>query len=101
VSEKKMPKQMKTRIASALWGGALGALLGTACSSALAPILEAPWLRGLLVEGINVGIPEFSTSLGFFDLTLGFSFRFTLLSGILMLAVAVLMLFLRFREDKE
>lgn len=99
--DKKRPKRWRVRIVSALWGGALGALLGTACSSALAPILKAPWLKGLLVEGINVGIPEFSTSLGFFEITLGFSFRFTLLSGIFMLAVAAIMLFLRLREEKE
>jgi len=78
----------------------MGVILGTACSSAIEPIVKVPWLKGLLVKGIEVGIPEFTTSLGFFNLTFGFSFRFTLLSGVFMLGVAALMLFLPFREEK-
>jgi len=83
-----------------LWGALMGVILGTACSSAIEPIVKVPWLKGLLVKGIEVGIPEFTTSLGFFNLTFGFSFRFTLLSGVFMLGVAALMLFLPFREEK-
>lgn len=83
-----------------MWGALMGVILGTACSSAIEPIVKVPWLKGLLVKGIEVGIPEFTTSLGFFNLTFGFSFRFTLLSGVFMLGVAALMLFLPFREEK-
>ncbi|MEA3312124.1 MAG: hypothetical protein U9Q76_07900 [candidate division WOR-3 bacterium] len=90
---------LRKRLWGALWGALLGVILGTACSSAIEPIVNAPWLKGLLVKGIEVGLPEFTTSLGFFNLTFGFSFRFTLLSGLFMLGVAALMLFLPFRED--
>lgn len=91
---------LRTRLLGALWGALMGVILGTACSSAIEPIVKVPWLKGLLVKGIEVGIPEFTTSLGFFNLTFGFSFRFTLLSGVFMLGVAALMLFLPFREEK-
>lgn len=87
------------RLWGALWGAILGTVLGTASSSAIEPIVKVPWLKGLLVKGIDVGVPRFTTSLGFFELTLGFSFRFTLLSGLFMLGVAALMFFLPFRED--
>ncbi|TKJ36555.1 hypothetical protein CEE36_11465 [candidate division TA06 bacterium B3_TA06] len=93
-------RSLKSRLWGALWGALLGILLGTACSSAIEPIIKAPWLKGLLVNGIDVGVPRFTTSLGFFEITLGFSFRFTLLSGVFMLGVAALMLFLPFREGK-
>lgn len=78
----------------------MGILLGTACSSALARVVQAPWLKVLLVDGVHIGIPDLKTSLGFFSLTIGFSLRFTLLSGFFMLLFAALLLFLRFPEDK-
>lgn len=90
---------LRTRLRGALWGALMGVVLGTACSSAIEPIVKTPWLNALLVKGVEVGVPEFSTSLGFFNLTFGFSFRFTLLSGVFMLGVAALMLFLPFKEN--
>lgn len=87
------------RIWSATWGAVLGIFLGTACSSALARVVQAPWLKALLVDGAQIGIPDINASLGFFSLTFGFSFRFTLLSGFFMLLFAALLLFLHFPED--
>jgi hypothetical protein len=98
MTEVKSKSRWKKRIGGALWGALLGALLGTAASSALQPVVKTPWLKGLLTEGVNVGISELDTTLGFFSLKLGFSFRFTLLSAALMLTIAALMLFLPFRD---
>lgn len=90
---------MKKRWRSALWGAVLGVLLGTACSSALAPVVRNEILRGLLVEGFEFGIPDFNSSLGFFKLSFGFSFRFTLVSGLFMVGLVLFMLFYHFHED--
>jgi hypothetical protein len=103
VTEKKGKKKRKItlrkRITGALWGALLGVLTGTALSSALARVIKADWLKAIVVDGFNVGIPEFSSSLGFFSIKLGFSFRFTFLSGIFMIAAVLLFLLLPFRED--
>jgi len=77
----------------------MGMALGTACSSALAPLIKTPWLKVLLVKGIRIGIPRFEISLGFFELEFGLALRFTLLSALFMLAIAALMLFLRFQGE--
>ncbi len=99
MSEEKRSKARNPRLAGAIWGAILGILLGTAVSSALAPVVPEGLLKTLLVGGVKVGIPQIGTSLGFFDLTFGFSLRFTLLSGFFMLLVGGLMLVLPFKKD--
>lgn len=99
MKEKKKGKKWGKRIVGALWGALLGVLMGTALSSALARVAKTEWQKALVVDGFDLGIPEFSASLGFFSIKLGFSLRFTLLSGLFMLAAVLLLLFLPFRED--
>ncbi|GEM_PF-2168082 len=98
--EKKNKETRSQRLAGTLWGALLGTLLGTALSSALAHVLKPESLmRSFLIQGITIGIPNFDTTLGFFHISFGFSFRFTLLSAFFMLLVAALMLFIPFKKN--
>lgn len=99
MKEEKERNPKKARVTGAIWGAILGILLGTAMSSALAPLVKKEVLRALLVEGVSVGIPKVESALGFFNFSLGFTLRFTLLSGFFMLLVGGLMLLLPFKKD--
>ncbi|NLI98595.1 hypothetical protein GX441_08060 [bacterium] len=94
-----MQTTKKKKITWTIWGAILGILLGTATSSAIAHLVKPQWLKNLLVEGVAIGFPEISTSLGFFSLHFGFSLRFTLLSGLFMIIIGGVMLLVSFRED--
>ncbi len=99
MKEEKERSSKKARVMGVIWGAILGILLGTAVSSALTPLLKKGVLKTLLVEGMSVGIPRIETTLGFFSFSLGFTLRFTLLSGFFMLLLGGLMLLLPFKKD--
>jgi len=88
-----------SRIISALWGGLLGAITGTAISSALARVIKSDWLRILFVNGLDIKVPYVSSSLGYFNLSFGFGIRLTLLSALLGVTSILLLLLVRFKNE--